>query len=208
MRDKDTVSDDDMATLTIPICSLPPGQVIDQWYNMIPCRRVKKGGRIHLILHVAPFGATAFVPQPTFQQNFMGMQNTMMGMGRLMNPMMGAVPPNPMYHPQPMNLQPAMYPQMMNQQQMLRQSQPTMYPQMMNQQQMLRQSQPTMMNQPMVQPIPMYQPPQNPYNQNMMPMQNGFGQTPRPYNINASIPGMSEKDIRKMQKRQRQMMGY
>ena len=60
MRDKDVSYDDDMATLEVQLCSLTPGQIVDQWYNMIPCKRIKKGGRIHLILHLAPVGVPPF----------------------------------------------------------------------------------------------------------------------------------------------------
>ena len=70
MRDKDIMKDDDMSTLNIQLCSLPIGQVIDQWYDMIPCKRVKKGGRIHLVLQVAPNGAPPFVPQAAPQPGF------------------------------------------------------------------------------------------------------------------------------------------
>ncbi|KAH0787826.1 C2 domain containing protein [Histomonas meleagridis] len=120
MRDKDAISDDDMATLNIPLSSFPPGQVIDQWYDMIPCRRVKKGGRIHLVVHVAPNGAQPFTSQPMFQQSMMAMQNTMFGMGALMqgyapayqNPMYNARPqPMTYQQPQPMYQQPMVYPQ-------------------------------------------------------------------------------------------------
>ena len=68
MRDEDIAFDDDMATLQIQVCSLTPGQVIDQWYSMTPARRVKKGGQIHLLLHYAPQGATPFVPTQMYPQ--------------------------------------------------------------------------------------------------------------------------------------------
>ena len=63
MKDEDVIKDDKMATLSIQVCSLPPGQVVDQWYNMTPASGVKKGGNLHLVLHLAPQGAPAFVPQ-------------------------------------------------------------------------------------------------------------------------------------------------
>lgn len=105
MRDHDDISsDDDMGKLELPLSSFPVGQVIDQWYDMIPAsRRCKKGGRIHLIVHVAPNGAQPFVAAPMMQNsmfanNMMGMQTTMMG---TVPPMMGAVPrPVPMMAPQ------------------------------------------------------------------------------------------------------------
>ncbi|KAH0786328.1 XYPPX repeat family protein [Histomonas meleagridis] len=64
MRDKDICKDDDMAHLEVQLCSLPVGQVVDQWYNMIPAHRVKKGGRLHLILHLAPNGCPPFQNAP------------------------------------------------------------------------------------------------------------------------------------------------
>jgi hypothetical protein len=67
MRDEDIICDDDMATLSIPLSSIPVGQVIDQWYDMVPVRNVKKGGRLHLIIHVGRTGEAPFVnasPQP------------------------------------------------------------------------------------------------------------------------------------------------
>ena len=63
MKDEDVIKNDKMATLSIQVCSLPPGQVVDQWYNMTPASGVKKGGNLHLVLHLAPQGAPAFVPQ-------------------------------------------------------------------------------------------------------------------------------------------------
>lgn len=62
MRDRDISYDDDMANLNLPLCSMPVGQVMDQWYNMIPVGRARKGGRLHLVLHIAPIGAPPFIP--------------------------------------------------------------------------------------------------------------------------------------------------
>ena len=94
MYDKDVVSDDEMATLELPLSTFQVGQVVDQWYDMRPCR--KKGGRIHLVVHVAPLGAAPFVNAPMPMNSpmgaFGGAANAMMGMG---NAMMGAIPPQP-----------------------------------------------------------------------------------------------------------------
>ena len=65
MWDEDKMSrDDKMSRLEIHLCSLAIGVVLDQWYDMIPAKGVKKGGRLHLILHLAPEGAQAFVNTP------------------------------------------------------------------------------------------------------------------------------------------------
>lgn len=62
MRDKDIFKDDNISQIDIQFCSLPVGQVIDQWYCMIPTGRAHKGGRLHLLLHMAPANSPPFVP--------------------------------------------------------------------------------------------------------------------------------------------------
>jgi len=64
MRDEDVVCDDDMATLDLYLSSLPVGMVVDNWYAMMPCRKVKKGGLLHLLLHLCPPGGRAFLSNP------------------------------------------------------------------------------------------------------------------------------------------------
>lgn len=49
-----------MATLSVPFHSCPVGKVVDNWYDMTPCQKGKKGGQIHLILNMLPKGATPF----------------------------------------------------------------------------------------------------------------------------------------------------
>ena len=61
MRDKDVSFDDDMGKIEIQLASFIIDQVFDQWFDMIPCGKVKKGGRIHLLLHVANAGKIPFV---------------------------------------------------------------------------------------------------------------------------------------------------
>ena len=56
MMDKDLVKDDKMASTDIQLCSLIIGQVYDQWYNLLPNKGVKKGGSLHLVIHIAPQG--------------------------------------------------------------------------------------------------------------------------------------------------------
>ena len=60
MFDKDLASDDKMSSLDIPLSSLPAGVVIDKWYDMTPLKSSKKGGKLHLLLHLAPIGLTPF----------------------------------------------------------------------------------------------------------------------------------------------------
>lgn len=60
MKDKDLKNDDDMATLSFPLEKLPVGQVIDGWYDMVPAKKVKKGGRLHLTLNLGLNGIAPF----------------------------------------------------------------------------------------------------------------------------------------------------
>ncbi|KAH0787749.1 C2 domain containing protein [Histomonas meleagridis] len=101
MRDKDLIKDDDMASLEVQLCSLPPGQVIDQWYNMIPAHHVKKGGRIHLILHLSPTGAPAFQNVPMGQPGYPPQQGYAAPPPGYAPPPQGYAPPPPGYAPQP-----------------------------------------------------------------------------------------------------------
>ncbi|KAH0794220.1 C2 domain containing protein [Histomonas meleagridis] len=98
MKDQDLIKDDPMSTLDVHLGSFTQGRVIDQWYDMIPARRVKKGGRLHLIGHLAPRGAQPFVaapmPQPGYPQPGM--------------PMMQPGYPQQPYPPQPGYPQPGM----------------------------------------------------------------------------------------------------
>ena len=65
MWDQDAGSaDDQMSRLDVQLCSLQIGAVLDQWYDMTPVHGVKKGGRVHLVLHLAPSGAAPFVNAP------------------------------------------------------------------------------------------------------------------------------------------------
>lgn len=62
MRDKDVFKDDNISYIDIPYNTIPVGQIIDQWFSMIPFRRVRKGGRLHLLLHMTHAGMPPFVP--------------------------------------------------------------------------------------------------------------------------------------------------
>lgn len=64
MYDHDVAADDEMATLSIPLATLEPGRVKDQWFEMLPNKKVPKGGKIHLIMHLNYFGLPAFREVP------------------------------------------------------------------------------------------------------------------------------------------------
>ena len=83
MKDEDVISDDPMATLDISLITLTPGVVVDQWYDMKPVKGVKKGGRLHLLLHLASTGAPPFVNSMTFTNAFAGFGNNMMGLANV-----------------------------------------------------------------------------------------------------------------------------
>lgn len=54
MYDKDTLSNEQMATLSVPLKDLPVGQIVDRWFKMKPVKGVKKGGELHLQLQILP----------------------------------------------------------------------------------------------------------------------------------------------------------
>lgn len=64
MMDKDVTFDDEMATLQIPLAALNAGKVKDQWFEMIPCGRASKGGKIHLLIQLNYFGLPPFIESP------------------------------------------------------------------------------------------------------------------------------------------------
>ena len=117
MYDKDVGTDEAMSRLSVQLTSLPVGRVLDQWFDMNPARGVKKGGRIHLILHLAELGRTPFQTyDPTFRSGFTGAAQAMMGVGMGMAgyPYPPAYPPAapayPAYPPQYPPQYPAQYP--------------------------------------------------------------------------------------------------
>ncbi|OHT05704.1 XYPPX repeat family protein [Tritrichomonas foetus] len=97
MRDQDVVFDDDMASLDIQLCSLPFGQVVDQWYNMIPMKRARKGGKIHLVVQIAPLNHPPFVP--FYSQNNMPQFYQPQAMYPAPQPVPMCPPPPPVYQP-------------------------------------------------------------------------------------------------------------
>jgi hypothetical protein len=61
MRDEDVMIDDDISRLEILLSSFPIGKVVDQWFEMVPARHVRKGGRLHLVVHIGRVGEAPFV---------------------------------------------------------------------------------------------------------------------------------------------------
>ena len=121
MRDEDIAVDDDMARLQINLNSIKFGQVVDQWYPMTPVRGVRKGGQLHLKLHLADSRDPPFVSRPLQQGYYAppagapGFYAPPPGAPGYYPPQQGMYPPQPgMYPPQQ---QPGMYP-----------PQPGMYP--------------------------------------------------------------------------------
>ena len=129
MRDKDVLFDDNISHLDIQFCSLQFGQVIDQWYNMIPFPKVRKGGRLHLVLHMTQTGLPPFVPSMNPQGSVI-MQTPIYPQQGYMTPAY----PSQAFIPQQSGFIPQqqMYPQhqqMYPQQQQMYPQQPQVYPQ-------------------------------------------------------------------------------
>jgi hypothetical protein len=61
MRDEDIINHDNMLNISIPLRTFPVGHAIGQRYNMVLVKRVQKGGRLHLVIHVGSSGEPAFV---------------------------------------------------------------------------------------------------------------------------------------------------
>jgi hypothetical protein len=61
LRDKDLTFDDDISSCELQTAILPFGQVLDVWIELTPAQKVKKGGRAHVLLHVASASQTPFM---------------------------------------------------------------------------------------------------------------------------------------------------
>jgi hypothetical protein len=151
MKDRDVSADDEMSRLEISLTSIKPGDVLDQWFPMRPVKGVKKGGEIHLQIHIAQPGEAPFV-----QKKKVAAQPMMYPQGQPMMYPQG----QPMMYPQgqPM-MQPGMYPQgqpMMQQPGMYPQGQPMMQPGMYPQGQPMMQPGMYPQGQPMMQQPGMY----------------------------------------------------
>ena len=91
--DEDTFSKDDIiSSIEIPVNDYLVGRVYDEWYSLYPAKKVKKGGRIHLVVHVAPKDAKPFqsLPNSMMNPNMVNpcMMNPTMSNPALMNPNM------------------------------------------------------------------------------------------------------------------------
>jgi len=64
MKDKDVAFDDSMATIDLHLNGLPLGVVVDHWYPLAPAKKVKKGGELHLVIHLANQTSQPFVSAP------------------------------------------------------------------------------------------------------------------------------------------------
>jgi Ca2+-dependent lipid-binding protein len=60
IKDQDVAADDDMATLTVQLATIPIGRPVEKWYDLVPVKGVKVGGQINLVLHVGLPGAPPF----------------------------------------------------------------------------------------------------------------------------------------------------
>jgi Ca2+-dependent lipid-binding protein len=61
LRDYDVVSDDDISTCELQTGILPFGVVLDTWIELTPSAKVKKGGKLHLLLQVQTASKPPFV---------------------------------------------------------------------------------------------------------------------------------------------------
>ena len=61
MKDKDIQTDELISKIQIPLNTLTPGKVLNQWYTMEPFGDLLKGGRVHLIMHIATPGQPPFI---------------------------------------------------------------------------------------------------------------------------------------------------
>lgn len=73
--DHDTVSNDDpISKISIPVKTFTKSTVVDKWYDMVPFKRVKKGGKLRLVIHYGesnekPFNPLQTVSMPNNPQN-------------------------------------------------------------------------------------------------------------------------------------------
>jgi Ca2+-dependent lipid-binding protein len=65
VKDKDVASDDDMASLDLPLAAYGNGQRFDGWLNLSPAKGVKKGGEIHLVITLTPAPQVTYAPTQT-----------------------------------------------------------------------------------------------------------------------------------------------
>lgn len=61
LKDQDPVKAEDISTINLPIIEYELGKVYDLWKDMTPAKGVKKGGQIHLVIHISLAGEEPFV---------------------------------------------------------------------------------------------------------------------------------------------------
>ena len=61
LKDQDLVKAEDISTINLPIIEYQVGKVYDVWKDMVPAKGVKKGGQIHLVIHISLAGEEPFV---------------------------------------------------------------------------------------------------------------------------------------------------
>jgi Ca2+-dependent lipid-binding protein len=68
MKDEGAVRDRPISTLSLPVRSFDPLAVYDRWYDMTPVPGLDRGGKLRLVLQLAPVGTEPFegpmVPEP------------------------------------------------------------------------------------------------------------------------------------------------
>ena len=75
LKDYDKVSNDDpISRAQIPLSTLPMSKVEDKWIDMIPLKRVKKGGKLRIVIHLGKMNEKPFHPEQTFDMNIVGQQ--------------------------------------------------------------------------------------------------------------------------------------
>ena len=144
--DEDVFFDDPFARFSLSVSTLQLGKIVDMWYDLLPVKRVKKAGQIHLLLHLAHATDTPFVMAVNSPTPAMPPQQPVYIQQQQAYPAYQQPPPQPMYaaSPQPVYAQP-MYapppqqpPMMYPQQPMMPPQQPQMmYPQQPQPPQML-----------------------------------------------------------------------
>lgn len=71
LKDYDKVSaDDPISQIQIPLKSLQISQVTDTWYQMVPYKGVKKGGKLRVVTHLGPSNEKPFQPTEKMDLNF------------------------------------------------------------------------------------------------------------------------------------------
>lgn len=113
LYDEDTFSKDDIiSSIEIPLNDYIVGRVYDEWYTLFPAKKLKEGGRIHLVVNIVPKDVKPFTSMAT----------------NSMNPVM--MNPNLNYNNYNYNVSSSQLPQLnqvqMNQNPMYMQRQPTM----------------------------------------------------------------------------------